>query len=290
MEEIWKIEMQLLAKLLEVCEANHLSVWADGGTLLGAVRHHGFIPWDDDIDVCMMRDDYDRLLTIGKEAFQEPFFLQSAYSDTDYHRGHAQLRMSHTAAIRPSDSFQPFHQGRFIDIFVVDGVPEDVAERERLTRSVHRTMRFLKAKNTAILASGRLGLVFRKIKCRHVVRQRGWQTIYREMEDELRRCKPQDSRLVAEISFSGTDILFDRHIFDETVWLDFEDMKIPAPGGYDLLLRTQYGDDYMTPKQVATCHGEVIFDTHHGYEEILPKVRSNYRWSAPKRLFRKLFK
>ena len=51
-----------------------------------------------------------------------------------------------------------------------------------------------------------------------------------------------------------------------------------------------YGDDYMTPKQVATCHGEVIFDTRHGYEELLPKVRSRYRWSAPKRLFRKLFK
>ena len=120
MKKVWAVELDLLRQLIEVCQRENLRMWVDGGTLLGAVRHQGFIPWDDDIDVCMPRPDYDRLTAISGQVFKEPYFYQNAYTDKDYFAGHAQLRNSRTAAIRPSASFNPFNQGIFIDIFVLE--------------------------------------------------------------------------------------------------------------------------------------------------------------------------
>ena len=224
----------------------------------------------------------------GDRLFSHPYFLQTAYSDKDYFHGHAQLRNSLTAAIRPSDAFQPFNQGIFIDIFVLDEAPDDEAERKDLARCCRKTQRFLKAKNTHIIASGRLGLVFRKMKCRREVRRRGWQTIYREMEDRLRGVDPGKCGCWAELAFSGDDIMFPKHIFDRTLWMPFENISVPVPAEYDLFLRTQFGDDYMTPRQDPSYHGQLIFDTEKSYLQILPQVQREYRASALKRLLKKL--
>lgn len=84
MKKVWQVELILLKKLLEVCEKYNLKVFAEGGTLLGAIRERGFIPWDDDIDVAMLREDYDKLQDIALNEFKAPYFFQSGYTDESY--------------------------------------------------------------------------------------------------------------------------------------------------------------------------------------------------------------
>lgn len=290
LRELQLVELDLLKELLRVCSEHNLTVWVDGGTMLGAVRHKGFIPWDDDIDVLMPRHDYDTLLQHGNDWFSGPYFLQSAYSDPGYFRGHAQLRNDNTAAIRPSEAYRKFNQGIFIDIFALDGCPDDPKELESLCRDTLHSLRLLKAVDLDVLYSGRLLQVFRKARMRRRVRKSGFINMYRAIEDRLRLADMDTARNWANISFSGSRLLFDRHLFDDTVWMDFEDIKVPMPADYDLYLRISYGDDYMTPRQDPTEHGELVVSTTRSWREVAPEVCRQWRKGTMKRLVNKLRK
>ena len=108
MKEIWAVELDLLVEFDRVCKENGLKYFASCGTKLGAVRHHGFIPWDDDVDVMMLRDEYDKLCKIAPQLFAYPYFFQTEETDKGSARGHAQLRNSKTTAILKSEASMGF--------------------------------------------------------------------------------------------------------------------------------------------------------------------------------------
>ena len=283
MKKVWKVQMDLLKKLLEVCEKNNLRIWADGGTLLGAVREHGYIPWDDDIDMAMLREDYDKLVEIAPKEFDHPYFFQCAYTEKIYPRGHAQLRMDGTTAILPAPTFIGTHQGIFIDIFPYDAIPDKEEEKIRLIANRNESFTRLQR-----IVSFNILHPIRSIK---LTKYRGhFQSEFQKFEN-LFRANPIDlCSSVACITFI-TDFdrfLRDKHWYDETIWVPFEDIQIPIPSGFNQILTKQYGD-YMTPKQLGSYHGGFWkLDTEADYSVYLPELKKYYSSLIRKRRLRRI--
>ena len=113
MKRIWAVELDLLNEFARVCRENGLKWFAHAGTMLGAVRHRGFIPWDDDIDIIMPRKDYERLCKLAPSAFSHPYFFQDEQTDRYFARAFSRLRNSETTAIfeNEKDYRYPYNQG-----------------------------------------------------------------------------------------------------------------------------------------------------------------------------------
>ena len=285
MKKIWAVELDLLVELLRVCRKYDLQIFGDGGTILGAVRHKGYIPWDDDIDLMMMRDQYDRLCEVAAREFQFPYFFQTEYTDPGSLRGHAQLRNSQTTGIRTIDLDKKyrFNQGIFIDIFPLDAAPDDPKELEQIQNrtselitkaraNARKTTRYYPAKSVIrrpfkklahLLLSGRLGDLT------------GFNSIYDQYETECRRYNGTQTEKVAK--YVSTKELkkkqvWKREWFDSAIDLPFEFLSIPVPAGYEEILDLFFGD-WRTPLQISSGHGGMIFDTSRSYIQYLGELK-----------------
>lgn len=101
MKKVWAVQIDLLEQVKKICKKHGLKYFADSGTLIGAIRHKGYIPWDDDIDLVMMRNDYNKFMEYAKSELEFPYFLQTVYTDKDIMRAHASLRNSKTTGYMP---------------------------------------------------------------------------------------------------------------------------------------------------------------------------------------------
>ncbi|MBP5419663.1 MAG: LicD family protein [Bacteroidales bacterium] len=264
MKKVWAVELDLLQELLRVCGKYNLRIYADGGTLLGAVRHKGFIPWDDDIDMMMFREDYDKLLSHADE-FENPYFLQSVYTDKHYTHRHAQLRNSSTAcwSVEDGHCFRRYNQGIFIDIFPADNMPMSPRQFNKhylKERAARQKFRFV-SKFTNVLSEKLYNF------CRNSTKMLSDVRLYEKYEQVLRGVPFNALGYVCEISFRRHYPIIPVAYFGEPLWVDFEYIQIPIMQEAHKYLKVFYGDNYMTPLQLAAEHGRMCFDTEHSYLE-----------------------
>lgn len=116
-----QIELEILKEVHKICVENSIVYWLEGGTLLGAIRHGGFIPWDDDIDIAMDRKNYENFLKIAQDKLPKGLFLQHPSTDPGFKLEMIKIRKDGTKIVEKGQSFvEPFHQGIFIDIILCD--------------------------------------------------------------------------------------------------------------------------------------------------------------------------
>ncbi len=275
MKAAWAVMLDLLSELQRVCDKHGIVFWMDGGTLLGAVRHQGFIPWDDDIDVAMHRKDYERLCAVAAEEFQHPYFFQNEQTDPLSMRGHGQLRHSETTGAAPDELRRKysFNQGIFIDIFILDNVPDDDGEFKRQKRNVRRYKYSAhRYRNVTVNYSFRTFESFgRNLKYLfwHMLSKFGgfdYNKAYAQFDAEMQRCKDDRSKRVANFALPSIthQCTWPREYFDKIVMTSFEMLKVPIPAEYEKVLDVHYGNWRQMVKGGQT-HGGIFFDTENSY-------------------------
>lgn len=281
-KKLWEVELDLAKHLLEVCNKYNLKIWASGGTLLGAVRHKGFIPWDDDMDFCMMREDYNKLVEIGPTEFKDPYFFQSYYTDS-FWGGMIKIRRSDTTMIPSHYQLREYNMGVFIDVFVMDAIPDDKNEFQLLYKKVRFLRKLLH--NNNIIHTEYLSLI-RRVK--HAIVSLFFKfispiSIQRRIVDLLSSYSINDNKECGLIDFcalSNMDISKvirgEKYCYDKTIMMPFQDMMLPAPEGYDHLLRRQYGE-YMIPVRAKQLHTNIVIDCERSYKEVLMELKSKKR-------------
>lgn len=267
-KKVWQVELELLAEFDRICRKYGLRYFADYGTLLGAARHKGFIPWDDDIDVTMMRPDYERLKQIMKqERLPEPFFFQTAYTD-NVGLFIAKLMNKNTSGVQDF-STDKYCQGIFLDIWPLDAALDGSGHMENM-KTCYQELMYTVLNPEELMgklqagAESTISPAALQQLCRLPFEEK-WQQL------ETFLCKhfhDSDSVAVFMYLLNGKETGIDKSLYKDIVMLEFEGMKIPAPARYEEILNIRYGDWHKWVK-FASEHNGTVFSADIPYKDLI---------------------
>lgn len=265
LDKLHKKELDILKVFIEVCEKLNIKYFAICGTALGAVRHKGFIPWDDDIDVAMTRKDFTKLCQNAQKLLPEHYFLQCRESDPYYNINHAKLRDSNTTFLEPGWENRQGHQGIFIDIFPWDYFP---------TKGFNAIIFKIRKKYYQnIIATENHTNYWKKNGLKNKIRAI-LQPFINWLYPNRHKVAEKLDKLICELkpmpnvgSHGSSSTYFNADGYKQITKLPFEDIMINVPIGIHEHLTICYGDYMKLPpkEQQTPLHFGGIIDTERPY-------------------------
>lgn len=252
LETIQNILLGFLLEIDRICKKNNIKYFLAGGTLLGAIRHHGFIPWDDDADVMMLREDYDKFLKIAPVELQNNLFMQ--FSEKTSHFPFLKIRINNTVfSTEFTSRFNNIHNGVFLDVLAQDQT-SDYSFIRKLHMHATASSRWLvlnKWRGTPVDANNKFVSFIANI-LKKIFPLRFLEAVQNKLMSMFKNKK----NAVYLYDSMGRNIdrgAFPKKWFDEVILVDFEGHKMPVPKEYDKYLTYLYGD-YMDMIPVSKRH------------------------------------
>ena len=259
---VQKTEVEILEEIIRVCKENNLTYFTYGGTTLGTIRHHGFIPWDDDIDLGMMRDDFERFLEIAPQKLRKGYYLQHFKIDNNTPTYFAKVRKDGTLFVEDNNKHLNIHKGIFVDIMPFDFIPDTDKEMINHNRKITRLMSIYGSKSTFVATSERnktkkvLKDIARKIL--HVLLiPISKKYLYEKLDIAMRKYNSSPTKRVGASGLKTSSFFYD-DLFPLQP-MTFEDVTVMAPHNPDAILSIEYGD-YMKlpPIEKRYTHAPII--------------------------------
>lgn len=278
MKRIWAMELGMVEKFVEVCRKHDLEYMIMGGTLLGAVRHKGFIPWDNDIDILMPRKDFNKLLEVGPEAFKSPLFFQTPVTEESrFFSTYVKIRNGNGTAATREDYESGINCGVFIDIFCLDEIPDSPLVRRfyfRHLNEISKMQRFALGKTLQGGFTNQIKHFIQHFVYRFVYHNPNSATLFELYQKVAGSYAGKNCRKVAHQAFGyWENFIWDKKDWEAQIKLDFEDLKLDAPKGYDAILKHQYGDYMKLPDDKST-HEYFDFDPDVPYNTYFGRLEN----------------
>ena len=248
--KVQPILLDMVKEISRVCEENDIHYFLYRGTFLGAVRHQGFIPWDDDMDVAMPRADYERFCRIAPEKLGEQYCFQNWHTDRDYAHPFGKVRKRGTVYVEAKCSRLP-ENGFYVDIYPLDFGPEDVQQRKALNRKLLHLYRIklMKCRYTPwregekILWKKRIGYLAYQFASLFVSQKK-----LVELYETIVLAQPESGCYYEQSALPKVPF-FDRKWCDAVAPYAFEDTTFPGPKDYDAFLASLYGNYMELPPE-----------------------------------------
>lgn len=251
LRKVQLVQLEIAKEIKRVCEENNIKYFLTAGTLLGAIRHKGFIPWDDDLDIAMLKDDYDRFIEIAPEELKEQYEIQNWYTDSKCPFEFSKIRKKGTVYIE-GKSNEKRDNGIYIDVIVYINFSDDKDELVKVHNrmlDLHRVL-LMKCGFKPWYDDGktnwkkRIGYVLYQIKALFVSHEK----LVKEFE-AIQNKYPNSTKNLHGMIESRSFSPIKREWYDTVQMVKFEDVLFPIPVGYEGYLELCYGDYMQLPPE-----------------------------------------